>query len=272
MKNLLIAFFLILSINVFAQSFEGTIKWSWTTEITDPVAKAQMEEAQKMMKDPEKLKEMEKQLADPQVQQMLAQNPQMKAQMEKMLEMMKGGGEASIMPTGMMVQMKNGNSLSKIEGSIIESEFLSLKDGNHTYMINHKNKTYSKIENKKEDKDDNKADVKVTRTDETEKILNYTCVKYLVEYTIDGKKTAQNIWATKDIKGLDFSEMSKQQMGNSKRAIFFKEIEGVPLKMEMNWPEGKITMVATQVKSESLPTSSFLVPTDYKEVAPGFGF
>lgn len=271
MKNLFIAFLLILSVNVFAQSFEGTIKWSWTTEITDPVAKAQMEEAQKMMKDPEKLKEMEKQLADPQMQQMLAQNPQMKAQMEKMLEMMKSGGETSIMPTGMVVQIKNGNSLSKIEGSIIESEFLSLKDGNHTYMIDHKNKTYSKIENKTDGKDD-MPEVKVTRTGETQKILNYNCVKYVVEYSVDGKMTAQNIWATKDIKGLDFSAMAKQQMGNSKRAIFFKEIEGVPLKMEMNWPEGKMIMQAKEVKSESLPTSSFLVPTDYKEVAAGFGF
>jgi hypothetical protein len=64
--------------------------------------------------------------------------------------------------------------------------------------------------------------------------------------------------------------MAKQQMGNSKRMLFFKEIEGVPLKMEMNWPEGKMTMVATQVKPESLPTSSFLIPADYKEVKLGF--
>lgn len=269
MKNLLIAFFLIISINVFAQSFEGTIKWSWETEITDPVAKAQMDEAQKMMKDPEKIKEMEKQLADPQMQQMLAQNPQMKAQMEKMLEMMKSGGETSIMPTGMTVQIKNGNSLSKVEGSFIDSEFLFLKEKNHSYMIDHKNKTYSPIDLTEDGKDET-PDVKVTKTGETQKILNYNCVKYEVEYTIDGKPTKQYIWATKDIKGLDFSDMAKQQMGNNKRMMFFKEIQGVPLKMEMNWPEGKMTMQATQVKSESLPTASFLVPTDYKEVKMGF--
>jgi hypothetical protein len=40
--------------------------------------------------------------------------------------------------------------------------------------------------------------------------------------------------------------------------------------MEMNWPEGKMIMQAKEVKSESLPTSSFLVPTEYKEVKFGF--
>jgi len=267
MKNLLIAVLLIISINVLAQNFEGTMIWSMKMEITDPLKKAQMEEAQKMMQDPEKIKEMEKQLADPQVQQMMAQNPQMKAQMEKVLAMMKSGG-GSLIPTGMTVKIKNGNSLSKLDGSFIDNDFLYLKDKNQTYMIDRNNKTYSITTTKVDDNDSLEA--KVTKTSETTKVLNYTCTKYIVEYTINNKSMVQNIWATKEIKGLDLSSMANQQMGGGKGMTFLKEIDGTPLKMEMNLPEGQMMMEAKQIKRESLSSADFTIPADYKEVKPGF--
>ena len=268
MKNLLIAIFLIIfSINVLAQNFEGTMIWSMKMEMTDPKAKAQMEEAQKMMQDPEKVKELEKQMADPQFQQMMEQNPQMKAQMEKMLAMMKNGG-GNLLPTGMTTKIKNGNSLSKLDGSFIDSDFLYLKDKNQSYMIDRNAKTYTVVSNKINEKDT--AEVKVTKTSETTKILNYTCTKYLVEYSIKGKATLQNIWATKEIKGLDFSSLASQQMGGAKNLMSFKKIDGTPLKVEMNWAEGQMFMEATQIKRESLSPELFTIPSDFKEVKSEF--
>ncbi len=267
MKNLLIAILLIISINVLAQNFEGTIVWSMKMEITDPKAKAQMEEAQKMMQDPEKVKELEKQMADPQFQKLMEQNPQMKAQMEKMLAMMKNGG-GNLLPTGMTIKLKNGNSLSKLDGSFIDSDFLYLKDKNQSYIIDRNAKTYTVSDNEISEIDT--SEVKVTKTSETAKILNYTCTKYLVEYTIKGKATLQNIWATKEIKGFDFSSLASQQMGGTRNLMSFKEIDGTPLKVEMNWPEGKMLMEATQVKRESLSAELFTIPSDYKEVKSEF--
>ncbi|HEX5171033.1 MAG TPA: DUF4412 domain-containing protein [Cyclobacteriaceae bacterium] len=268
MKNLLIALLLVISINVLAQSFEGTMVWSMKMEITDPAKKAQMEDAQKMMQDPEKIKEMEKQMADPKMQEMMAQNPQMKAQMEKMLEMMKSGG-GNLMPTGMTVKFKNGSSLSRLDGSFIDSDFLYSKEKNQTYMIDRKNKTYSVT--KHADTLSLKAtEAKVTKTSETTKILNYTCTKYLVEYTLNGKAIAQNVWATKEIKGLDLSAMANQQMGGNSRMAFLKQIDGVPLRVEMNMPDGTMLMEAKQIKRESVPASDFIIPSDYKEVKSAF--
>lgn len=267
MKNLLIAILLIISINVLAQNFEGTMIWSMKMEMTDPKAKAQMEEAQKMMQDPEKVKELEKQMADPQFQKMMEQNPQMKAQMEKMLAMMKSGG-GNLLPTGMTIKLKNGNSLSKLDGSFIDSDFLYLKDKNQSYIIDRNAKTYTVSNNEINEIDT--SEVKVTKTSETAKILNYTCTKYLVEYTIKGKATVQNIWATKEIKGFDFSSLASQQMGGTRNLMSFKEIDGTPLKVEMNWPEGKMLMEATQVKRESLSAELFTIPSDYKEVKSEF--
>jgi hypothetical protein len=268
MKNLLVIPLVVISLNVFSQAFEGTMSWSMKMEITDPAKKAQMEEATKMMQDPEKIKELEKQLADPQMQQMMAQNPQLKAQMEKMLEMMKAGG-GNLMPTGMTVKFKDGNSLSKLEGSFINNEFLYIKEKNQSYMIDRENKTYS-VTTKSENGNDSLPDVTVTKTPEKMKILNYNCSKYLVEHTIKGQKVTHDIWATTEIKGLDISSMANQQMSGNNNMAFFKKIDGVPLKLNMNMPDGTMTMEATHLKRESLPSSDFAIPADYKEVKSAF--
>src|SRR5688572_9916544 len=103
---------LLLSFVCLALNYEGTIKWSYTNEITDPKMKAQMEEANKQMNDPEtqaQMKEMKEKMNSPEMKAMMEQNPQMKAQMEAAMKMMQGGGMNSMMPTGFMVKVKNGN-------------------------------------------------------------------------------------------------------------------------------------------------------------------
>ena len=51
---------------------------------------------------------------------------------------------------------------------------------------------------------------------------------------------------------------------------FFRKIDGVPLKLNMNMPDGTMTMEATHLKRESLPSSDFIIPSDYKEVKSAF--
>ncbi len=52
MKKVLILLFVVPAFLLKAHNFEGVITWKITSEITDPKMKAQMEEAQKKMKDP----------------------------------------------------------------------------------------------------------------------------------------------------------------------------------------------------------------------------
>jgi hypothetical protein len=107
----------------------------------------------------------------------------------------------------------------------------------------------------------------VTKTTEKIKILNYDCVKYIVEVTHEGNKITQFVWATNEIKDFDFNALSKQRFGKGQR-LYFEKIEGVPLKMEMNIRGVEMKMEVTEIKKQSLSAADFVIPADFKEV-PG---
>ncbi|HEY9045259.1 MAG TPA: DUF4412 domain-containing protein [Ohtaekwangia sp.] len=258
-----------------SQSFEGIIKWAFTMNITDPKLKAQMEEAQKKMNDPAnqaKMKEMEAKMNDPQFKAMMDSNPQLKAQMENMMKMMQSGDMSSMMPKGMIVKIKSGNSDMTMDGGMMANmEVLYLKDKNQSYRIDRKDKTYSVLPNNTEhDQTKSSTEVKVTKTSETAKILGYTCTKYIVEYTSEGHTLQQLMWATTEIKDWDMKSMSNQRMTSAQR-VYFDKIDGVPLKVEMTTPQGSMIMEVKEIKKQSLPAADFTIPSDYKEVASGFG-
>jgi len=257
------------------------MNWTMKMEITDPQMKAQMEAAEKQMKDPAtqaKMKEMQAKMEDPQFKAMMESNPQMKAQIENMLKAAQGGGGLSSMfPKGMQIKVKNNNSITKMDGGMMSNmEMLYLTDKNTAYRIDRENKTFSVMPQfTDKDKEKEKLDYKVTKTSETTKILGYTCTKFIVESTSqdpDAKKMAmkQFFWTTTDMKGIDLKSLSKQRMGNSQQALFYEQIEGVPLRIEMTMPQGHMAMEVTEIKKQSLPASDFEVPAGYKEVKSGF--
>jgi Domain of unknown function (DUF4412) len=282
MKKTLILLLLLTVTLAHAQSWEGIMNWTMKMEITDPQLKAQMDAAQKQMSDPAtqaKMKEMQAKMEDPQFKAMMESNPQMKAQIESMLKAAQGGNLSSMFPKGMQIKIKNTNSITKMDGGMMSSmEVLHLTDKNTTYRLDRENKTFSVMPDytdKDKDKDKEKLDYKVTKTSETTKILGYTCTKYMVESTSqdpDVKKVAmkQFFWTTTDLKGLDLKSLSKQRIGNSQQSLFYEQIEGVPLKIEMNMPQGHMAMEVTEIKKASLPASDFEVPAGYKEVKSAF--
>ncbi len=273
MKKLSILVVLLLTVFVSrAQSFEGTIKWSMKMDITDPATKAKMAEAEKKMNDPAtkaQMKELEAKMNDPQMKAMMDANPAMKTQMETALKMLSGGGLNSMIPKGMIIKVKNNNSLTTMEGGMMDKmEVLYQKDKNQSVRIDHANKSYSILSSTSENKTTN-PEAKVTKTGETTKILGYTCTKYVVDVTEPNGKTAQQIfWTTKDI-DIDLKNLADHKAGRN--AFFYNNIEGVPLRTEMVMPEGKMTMEATEIKKESLSASSFQIPAGYKEVK-GLGY
>jgi len=270
MKTPIVIACLLFACTCLAQSsFEGTIKWSIKMEITDPATKARMAEAEKQMNDPAtqaKMKEMEKQMNDPQFKAMMDANPQMKAQMEQSMKMMQGGGVKSMMPTSFTVKIKGKNSSAQMEGGLMGGmEILNLTDKNQSYSLDRKNKTYSKVPQGNNDPQKTKPEIKVTKTNETAKILNHTCTKTIVEITQNGKTMKNFYWTTTEIKDLDLKSLAKQNSGHN-QYMFYENIEGVPLKMEMTMPEGSMIMEAKEIKKESLSASLFEIPADFKEV------
>lgn len=256
-----------------AQNFEGVITWKITSDITDPKMKAQMEEAQKKMNDPEtqaQMKEMQEKMNDPEMKKMMDANPQMKAQMEAAMKMMQGGGDlSSMMPKGFIIKMKNQNVLTSMDGGMMANmETLYLNDKKTAYQINREAKTYTVLpQNTNEDvKDSEKVEVKVTKTSETTKVLGYTCTKYIVDVKTQGHSMQQNFWTTTAIKDFDLKSLANQRMGNSQHSMYYEQIEGVPLKMEMMMPQGKMVMEVTELKKQSLSSADFAIPTGFKEV------
>jgi hypothetical protein len=272
MRQLLFAaLLLLLVLPGHAQLFEGTIHWKMEAVITDPATKAKMEEAQKKMNDPAtqaQMKELEAKMNDPQFKAMMEANPQMKTQMDAMLKAAKGGNINSFIPTGLEMKTKNGNNLTKMEGGIMANmEVLYLKDKNQSYRIDRESKTYSVLPKGDEQQDaaNKTPEVKVTKTGETKKILEYTCTRYVAESTYQGKKTTQVFWATTEIKDFDMKSMSEQRFGSNPQRLFYDKIDGVPLRIEMTVPEGNMIMECTSLKRQSLPAADFTIPTGYKE-------
>ena len=274
MKKLLFtAVLLVLVIGSRAQSFEGIIKWSMAMEITDPATKAKMDEAQKKMSDPAnqtKMKEMQARMNDPQFKAMMDSNPQLKAQMEAAMKAMQSGDINSMMPKGFTLEIKNGNTLTKMEGGMMDKmEILYLKDKKQSYQLDRTAKTYSVLPTSS-DQTNTPQDVKVTKTSETAKILNYNCTKYIAESTLNGKPTKQILWATTEIKDIDLKSMAQQRVGNQ-QTLYYDKIDGVPLKVEMATHEGKIMIEVTSIKRQSLSAANFTIPSDFKEVPLAFG-
>jgi hypothetical protein len=253
-----------------AQNFEGTIAWKITSEITDPATKAKMDEANKKMNDPAaqaQMKELKAKMNDPQFKAMMDSNPQMKEQMENMIKMAEGGGGfSSMMPTGYVIKIKGQNTLTKMEGGMIsQMELLYLKNKNATYQLDREKKTYKALPQVNSDTM-KLPDMKVTKTSETARILNYPCTKYIVETKGNGMAMQQFFWTTTAIKDLDMKSFAGQRMGNNQPAFFYEKIEGVPLKIEIKQPQGAMVMEAIEFKKQPLPASDFTLPADFKEV------
>ncbi len=149
MKNLCTLLFLLAALLGRSQSFEGSIQWTMSVEITDPAMKARMEKAQQQMSDPKKqaeLKEMQERMNDPEMKKMMDSNPEMKAAMENAIKSMGGGPQAGMndmMPKGMTMKVKGGNMTTIVQGGMADGmEILHLKDQPPT-RINRIEKTYS---------------------------------------------------------------------------------------------------------------------------------
>lgn len=268
MKKTALLLFIFISAIAHAQTFEGIMSWKITTEM-DASTKAKVDEAQKKLKDPAtqaQMKEMKEKMNDPQFKAMMDANPQLKAQMDQILKMAEGGEVNSLLPTGLTVKMKNGNTLTKMEGGMMGNmEVLFLKDKNMTYQLNRESKTYTAFPATQSTDSLKVSDVKVTKTSETAKILNYNCTKYIAESVWQGKPVKQIFWTTTAIKDIDMKSLARQRMGNNQQSMFFEKIDGVPLKIEMNQAEIGMVMEVTELKRQSLSASDFSIPAGFKE-------
>lgn len=271
MKKIVLAVALMLLVMVGrTQSFEGSIRWTMKLDVTDPAAKAKMEEEKKKANDPAnqaKMKELQAKMNDPQFKAMLDANPQMKAQMDAMMKMMTSGDMSSMLPTAITLKVKGTTTLTSIEGGMMDkTDILYIGDKEETYTINHGAKTFTLMP--KYDAPTSTEQPKVTKTSETATVLNHHCIKYIVESKgADGKPTTSNAWVTTEIRGINFKALMNQLARG--QAMGIPDFDGTPLKTETAIPgTGNLTMEVTEVKKGSMPASVVQIPTGYTEAKP----
>lgn len=275
MKKLIAIALMVSSSLVMAQDFEGYIKWKMSFSMPGMEngggnkSKISIEDKAQLEAS---IQQMKAQLDDPAVR----DNPQAKAAVEqsiKTLEAQLGNNDeddgsnpfAAMFPKGMIVKMKNGNSLVSIEGGMMAGKTLTLKGSTETILINDDRKTFSKI--KSDGKNDN-TKFEVQKTSEIVKILGYNCVKYIVTGVEprSQQKTTTILWTTTEIKGINLENLYKIGTGGGQN-MFIKGVEGIPLKVESMVEQGSMKMEAIEYKPTSISDTEFSIPAGYKESA-----
>jgi hypothetical protein len=198
---------------------------------------------------------------------MMEANPQMKAQMEKIMKMSQSGDMSSLMPTGFVIKIKNMNSITKIEGGMMQAEILYLHDENKRIQIDRENKTYQVMAAENQEMSE-EPKYEITKTNDSKKILGYNCTRYEVTQEEYGQKVTSSVWATGEIKGLTAANFDQGMSSRGK--LYFKEISGVPLRIEMKSSDATMVMQAIELKKESLKASDFTIPAGFKETQGGF--
>lgn len=250
------------------QNFEGTLEWTFKSEITDPQMRQDLADAGSDMQDA--MREMQEAMNDPEMQAMMAQNPMMRQmlqqQMGAMSGMMAGGNPmANMMPKGMTARVKGAKSLmvrDNGQASLASPSEILVVDAETAYAIDRANRRYQKLPAASPDAEEDAYTI--TRTDETGRTLNYRTRKYLVEPTgADADSGARfEVWTTTEIDGLNPRQLARMNPGRN--ADFIGQLDGIPVRMDIISPEMRMTMELTSLKEESIPDSVFQLPEGFR--------
>lgn len=272
-KVFLLILSIFLSFTLFSQDFEGVISWKMQTNMPNQPAMPQNANADMSNAREELLK----QLKNPEV----ANNPQAKEMLEKMLAQMPSSDATAgtnpmdnMMPKGMTIKIKGGNTLVSLEGGMAASmmgDILTLKGKSESYAIKKDKKTYA-ILPKSNQKADTESTLSVTKTTETMKILGYDCVKFIITNTKAKTPETQFIYATTQIKDIDAKLFKDVKAGqDDKFGAAMAKVDGVPLRMEIKSADVSITMECTKIERKTLNQDEFSIPKDFRETKM-FGF
>jgi hypothetical protein len=120
------------------------------------------------------------------------------------------------------------------------------------------------------------ADVQLEKTSETEKILGYTCTKYLVK----SKEGTTQVWATDQLGtfmglGATGNPMGGRQAPAAAWEKVLKDKNFFPLRVEGGDKDNAFKLEALAVEKQPIPDSTFKPPADYRKFDmsgfPGMG-
>jgi hypothetical protein len=237
-------------INLYAQEFEGTVKWSITTSFSDSTRQASMEKAIAESKNPKKIAPARPAAPEGKPGASNTNKPNQKVNKKK----------SDPYPYAMTVRAKNGNTLTKVDGGRAK-ETLFLKAKNQVYSFDRESKTYTPLPPTTK-REKMTGPLQFEQTAEMQIILDYNCVKYTA-ISKDSKPVTYEIWATKEINDIDLTSLGKQWFVKFKWPM--DKINGVPLRMVARNEDKTVTLQVIEIKKEVLDEKLFLFPEGYKQ-------
>ena len=217
-----------------AQNFEGILRWTVTTRNVDPITG----KAAGSSRTPAQL---------------APENRQ--------------GGRANMIPRELTMKVQNRNTLIQMEGGMAAmiGDILYLHNKNQTYAISRETKTYHVL-TPMGGRTANQPPYKVTKTHERARVLNYDCVKYVVQMQNGPQNSTQVIWASTEFKDFDSSLFSRLPIGRQGELSFLKDIKGTPMRIEMQAFGSNLIAELAEVKKQPLDASQFNIPAGYQEL------
>lgn len=230
-------------------------------EVTDPMARRDIAEAKKEVNDPinrDKYQQLEKDVNDPEFVKALASDPRRRAEVKRMVETVNMANMEENMSGTIVIQLKGKNSAARLH-TALTGQMGVLHEGtnNITYTLDHKAKTYSVTHVEPIDP----LTTVVTKTDETETILEYRCTKYTMLKKTSSGTTLTSIWSTTELKDIDLSTMSL----GAGSPLVFNVGEGVTLKTQRKLSHGVLTTELTSIEKGPVASSEFAIPEGYTE-------
>ncbi|WP_394330726.1 DUF4412 domain-containing protein [Cytophaga hutchinsonii] len=265
------------------EPFEGVMKWAITVDIVDSkVADSYQTEIQSEDNSEvnQAIKELEQQLKDPEMQEMLLENPTIKNSMLKKLQQLKAAQTTnqenstnSIFPSALSIFLKNNNSFTKIDGGSmvkLTGNMLYLNTNKNTYFIKDKTSTYSVI-NDTARLNTNDSLIALIATTDTTMILDCICIKYILTTKENNEIKTSYIWITNDLPSMNSAAFrSLGFMDGNLHHEAFKEMKGIPMRIEIFEKGLKMNMEVSEISMELVADTYFTIPSNYRESPFGF--
>lgn len=170
---------------------------------------------------------------------------------------------AAFMPSHYRYWFSEKGVRMEMEGGMMSemgmNAIIVIAEENQAYSLNHSSEEATKLPNDEETESEEDDDVVVEKTSITEKILGYTCTKYILKST-EGRS---EIWATTELESIGINNSQTSALSNPL-------INGMILKMTtyMDMEGTELVMTQTAVELEFGPQDAtlFQIPSSYKVV------
>lgn len=173
------------------------------------------------------------------------------------------------LPNSYVFYISNNDLRVKINGGLMANymnDMLYISEKETTYSLNADQKTAYRFTDKTQDTADSIMEIsekEVTKTNETETILNYECTKYKVAQTVNGTEVVEYVWITDKIKTVK-NNLDSPAMQN----IGIKGVDGTALKscstVQQNDIKFNMTIIAVSVDEKPLEKTLFQLPDEYE--------